>query len=509
MAEEQSITERAIQSSGWLFARGFLVRLIRIVPLAVLARELSPADFGLVALAQVILNFLVLSSSNGVPLFLVYDRDEGREERIHSAFWLNLVITILELCILAIAVPYTAYISRDPLLPSILIALGATFFLKQLTAIPDALIQRELNHRKLVIRDTVLDFTSGILAIVMALSGWGIWSLILPELISEPVRILWSSRAANWAPRLQIGIGHWKRILKYSLPLIGTNLVNLVANDGDTVLIGAILGQRPLGYYNLAWQTSNIVGRTVGGVVSTISFPALSMVKDNWARIRNAYLRMLSLLAVVSFPVLFGIFVLAEDLIRIVYGPNWENSVILLRIFLMFTIVRSVTSQSVTIFNIVGKPEIGFKFTLAFLPFYIFAILTGIRFGLVGVAVSVAVIRIAGGVVSFWLAGKSLEIPFRESIKTMAPTGLIVVFMGAIAWLSNQILLAWDFNIFIRVGICLSLSILTYIFGIAFFAPDAYKSVTHLIKAFSPSLGQKLDIIERNIKLLKGKIFVP
>lgn len=481
-----------------MFARQLVVRMINLAAVAILARHLSPADFGLVALAQVVLQFLVLSQTNGIGAYVIYDRAPGWENRTHSAFWLNFVITVVELVLLFGAMPVVSRLFVQPELPYVLAVLGATYFVQQMGVVPDSLIQRKLRFRSIVVRDTLLNILLGILGVAMALTGWGIWSLVIPSLITKPISVVASVAIARWRPGLRPGLRDWWPIAKYSVPLIGMGVLGLVANDGDTLLVGKILGSQPLGFYNVAWQLSNLVGHNVTGVVGAVAMPALAMVSSDIARLQEGYRRMVRLLGLVTFPLLFGLFALADDAVQLVYGPGWEPVVVLVRIFIIFTVVRSVTSPSAIIYNVVGRSDIGFKFTLGFLPFYLAAILLGSQRGVVGIAIGVTVVRTIGGIIAFAISVRLIDLPFARTIVALFPGAAIGLVVATLVWGANMLLATWDVALVARLVLCPGIAGLLYGVGLALFNREAYKEVIGLIPSLlPPSIWIKLAPLER------------
>ncbi len=345
MTDPSGIAERTVHSAGWMLLRRVAANLVRLAAVAVLARHLSPAEFGVVALAQVVLQFITLVGEGGIGTYVIYDAEVGREERAHAAFWLNLVLTVLQAALCLALLPLVGPLFDSAQVTGILAALVAVFFVRQLAIVPEALLQRDLRHPVLARRDIVVDLASAALSVVLVLAGAGVWSLVVPALVLEPLRLLVAVVTAQWRPRRPFHTAQWRRILRYTAPLMGSNVLIPVTNDGDTLLVGRLLGATTVGFYNVAWQLSNLVGRNVTTVVSSVTMPALALLRDDRDRLRAAYLRMVGFLSVVCLPLLVGMAVLAGDLVPTLYGPRWQPAVTLLRIFVVFTLVRSLTFQ--------------------------------------------------------------------------------------------------------------------------------------------------------------------
>ena len=501
--EAQTITQRSVKGSAWLFSGRLVANVIRLAAVAILARHLSPGDFGLVALAQVLLQFSVLAADNGIGTYVICDRETGWERRMSSAFWLNLGLTAGQLLILCAATPFLSRFYENWMLGQVLSGLAVVFLFQQMAVVPEALVRRNLQYQNLVVRDTVCQFITAVFSVAMALAGWGIWSLVIPQVIMEPVRFVAILSIAKWRPRFSAGLEAWPKIIRYSANLLGMNFFGLIANDGDTLLVGKVLGVTSLGYYNLAWQLSNLVGRNVTGVVSAVALPALAILKEDVSRLQSAYRRLLRMLAAISFPFLMVLFVLAPDLIRLVYGPRWDPVTTLLRIFIVFTVVRSVTSPCALIFNIVGRPDVGFKFAFAFLPFYVAAIYVGSWWGLIGVATGVMIVRTSGAVLALALSTRLISLSFMRIIADLTVVGIAALVANGIVWAVNIYLMAQSIDPITRVVTCVVCAGILYSLCLARFDRKTYGEVTKLVSSLIPNVGSQLNRL-MNHPLLVG-----
>jgi O-antigen/teichoic acid export membrane protein len=380
--------------------------LLNLAVIAILARRLTPADFGLVAIANVLLQFLRVLVSQGANNYVIYDNEEGREERASAAFWLDLSLAILCSSIGLLLIPFLTKFYEQPELGGILFALVLKIPLDSLSKIPDSIIRKSLDFKKLEIRDTVLEILTGILSVVLALSGFGVWSLVIPALVVSPFRAIAIFAISKWRPVLNPYFHHWPRVFKYSLHVIGNTITTFIISEADTLFIGKLMGTKPLGIYNLSWQSANLVCRTIVNLSNRVTMPALSSVSNDMGRLKYALERILQLIALVTFPLLIGLFVVAEEFIMTLYGPQWMEAVLPMRIMLVYAMRYTVGSPTGAIFKVIGKPEIGFKIGLATVPFYFASLYLGSFYGIVGIAVGITLVRTVSGIVSFGMVSK-------------------------------------------------------------------------------------------------------
>lgn len=481
--------------------------LINLGVMAILARQLSPADFGLIALSSVILRFLVVLGAEGISEFVIYDNQEGREERVQSAFWMDLAFASSCVLVGLLCVPYVTTYYTEPLLGMVLTVLFLRYLIDTTSKVPDALLKKRLDFQKLVVRDTILEIFSSLLSVLMALNGWGVWSLVIPSFAISIIRTIVVFRLANWRPGFAFHVRHWPKIFSYSANVIGGTFTSYVITDGDTLLIGKVLGSQALGVYNLAYLAANLVTRNVTGLVNKLAFPTLSSISGNIDQLRNAVKRMLLLLSLITFPLLIGLFVVADDFILTLYGPQWTEAILPLRIMLVFALRHSVGTTSSVLFKAVGRTDISFKLGAATIPFYLISIWLGAKQGIVGVAIAITVVRTLFGLISFELMGRCLKQSFWQVIAPMAPSFSASCLMGGVVYLANLILdpMLGGSNV-LSLIISVAIGGLTYLFLLR----TIYHSIAEeLARTTAPMLGPLQGLVVRilNVNSIKGDVY--
>ncbi len=429
---------RAVQGGMWLGLRQVMLNVARLATIGILARQLGPADFGVVALATTLLRFILLFSEGGTTSYILYYREQDWLEEAKAVFWFNEATTFAQCALVGAALLIIPAIYDQQSLVPVLGALLAVFFVRQAGIVPEAIARREFRYKLLSVRDTVINFATAGLSVVMALTGWGVWSLVLPNLVFEPVRLAWIYFAVRFRPGWRWGFDRWRRVFRYTKHLIGSEVLQLALNDGDTLLVGTTLGTVELGFYNLAWQLSVLVGRNIVTVVTDISGPSLANVSGEAGR-GPAYRHMVHLLAVTTLPLQSLQFFLASAIVNLLYGTGYAEVIPVLRILLLFMAVRAITSVCGVLFAMEGRPDVGLRLSLFTLPFYVASIFIGSRWGLVGVATGVTVVRITGGTVGLILSLRLLKGPIRSVFVQMIPALASSIGAGLISFITYSV----------------------------------------------------------------------
>jgi PST family polysaccharide transporter len=415
------------------------VQIISFVAVAVLARQLSIRDFGLIALANLFLLFLTVFASQGVNQFIIYDRCEGFQNRARAAFWLNLAVSFFILATGLIAAFPVSRFFEEPMLLSIIPVLLVRCPFEGMTRIIDAGLNRDMKFRAVEIRDTLVQGTAAVASVVMALSGAGVWSLVIPTVVLSPLQTIVAFASSTWRPGWNPEYKSWPRILSFSLPVSGSTFTSFFITQGDTLFVGRLLGAGQLGLYDLAWRTSNLFSRKIVNVGNKLLFPVICHKLERGEALGQPLKRLLTVLSSVAFPCLVCLFILADDFVYVVYGAKWHDTILPLRILLIYAMRQVVGSPFGPVLNAIGRPDLIFKTGLLTLPFYGLAIWFGSHYGIIGVASGVTLVRTVAGLCMFSVVASQINEstlallkPLRSPLAAASLMGLALIVAEAV-----------------------------------------------------------------------------
>ena len=294
------LRKKTVKGITWTIASQLARLIITLVVLAVLARLLSPKDFGLIAMVAVFSNFFALTNDMGLSSAIIQKRDVT-EEDLSSAFWVNLLEGLAVTVIFLVLAPVIAGFYSKSVLKPIIMVLSMTFTIASLGMIQSALFSKRMDFRTLAIVEIVASALGGGVAVAMAATGFGVWSLVSQSLAQTLVLATLLFVFSGWKPRLLLRWQPIKGLLGYGLPLMGFNFVNYFSRNLDNLLIGKYLGATQLGYYDVAYRSLLFPLSNVSAVIGRVMFPALSHLDDDKARVRAAYIRATRVLHPVSW----------------------------------------------------------------------------------------------------------------------------------------------------------------------------------------------------------------
>ncbi len=431
-----SLRRKVMVSVSWLAIAQVARRGWGLLVTAVLARLLVPSDFGLVALTLMATGGLAIFSDMGLASALV-QRAEVDEEHLSTAFWVNVALGVaLALLGMALAFPLSR-LYHEPRAGALLMAMMLTLPLSSVGQVPGVLLQRRLEFRSLALIDLGSSLASGLLGLLLAHEGAGVWALAAQYIGLALLSSLGRLIASRWRPRLLFRPQRVRDLLSFSASVLGGALVNYAVCNIDNALIGGALGTAALGMYVMAYNLVLLPGQSIGGLVNQVLFPALASMQNDPARLRGAYLRALRVVALLAFPCVAGLGATAPLFVHVVYGPQWAPAVPLLEVLCIVGLWQAINLSSM-IFYAMGRPNVVLGWAIVSLAVLCVGFAVGVHGGAVGVAWSYAVLTPIVCLVPHLLAYRFISLRLPLFAAAVLPFLCASLIMAAMVRLSLQ-----------------------------------------------------------------------
>jgi O-antigen/teichoic acid export membrane protein len=401
----------------------------------VLARLLSPNDYGLVGMSGTVLGFVQIFNTFGFRSAII-QKKEITDSHYSTAFWMTLAISTILYLITLLASPLAAIFFKEPKLVGIMAVSALGFIITSLSTIQLAMLEKQLDFKKITIIELATAVTNGIVSISLALSGHGVWSLVWGSVAGQSVAIPLTWFLIRWTPALKFDRAAFNDLFTFGAHLTGATLVNYFARNADNLIIGRVLGSGALGYYALAYNLMLKPLQYVSSNLARVLFPALSAIRDDKEKTRQTYLKVVQAISILTFPMMTGLLFLAPDLIHAVYGAKWMPVVPIFQILCLLGAIQSIGTTVGIIYISQGRADLQLKYTLIFSPIIVASFFVGVQWGTVGVAsaylMSSGSIWIWSHVVANRLIGLRLAPLFkRMAPATMASIGMYLVLNAA------------------------------------------------------------------------------
>jgi O-antigen/teichoic acid export membrane protein len=350
-----SLRHRTVSNMAWVAVGNGAIAVLKIVVLVFLTRLLSPADFGLVGAALVVITFSVNFSQLGLGPALV-QRPSLEPRHISTAFVASTALGLLVGLTIWSAAPLIAQFFRMDNLTPVVRWLSLVFPITGLSATPDGLLQRELRFRVLAHRDVLAYGVGyGAVGIGLAALGWGVWALVAAQLAQVTIRTAILLRAA---PPLLCSRPTWasfKELMEYGVGQSIGRMGIILANQADNLVVGRWLGAVALGLYSRAYQLMSVPTGLLGDVLDKVLFPTMARVQDEPRRLASAYLQGVACVGLMTLPLGVVVAVLAPELVAVIFGSRWEALVPAFQVLMLGMMFRMSSRMGESLARATGK----------------------------------------------------------------------------------------------------------------------------------------------------------
>jgi lipopolysaccharide exporter len=428
------LSRLASRGALWQSVSFFGGKVLLLAATVVLARVLTPEEFGLVSLALVVIGFIDVIAALGVSQALIY-LDASRR-RTNAALITTMTVGIGFAVALALAAPVVGDQLNQPDTVPLLRLLAVSLFAGSFGVVPDTLLRKSLDFRRRVPVQLSLSATRGVLAIVLALTGFGVWALAIAQVVAQCVSsaVAWS--LVDYRP----GRDLWRvrrqtlsELLHFGLPTALNGLLSTLVLNIDYVIVGRVLGATQLGLYTLAFRVPEMLIVAVFQIVSSVAFPAYSQASKNLERVRRAYVRVVRLQS--SYGLMMGglLCVLAPLVITEVFGSEWESATRAMQALAVYAAFRSLGMGVTDLLKGIGRPNLAMLIALARFLIVSIALLSVASMGITAVAVTQAATALVLMVLVQVVAARSIGLRARDLVLSYVPGMLAGVVAVAVS----------------------------------------------------------------------------
>jgi len=355
-----NLKTRVMVGLGWIAGANFFGQVITWGITIVVMRILSPADYGLLAMATVFVAFLSLMSTAGLGPAIVQAR-EIDEDKLRQLLGLIIIINVALFLLLFIAAPFIAVFFGEPRLVDIIRVISSQFVISSLAVIPESLLARELKFKTRALVDLLSNILGGFLTLWLAVSGYGVWSLVVGTIVSVTGKTVGLNLAApylRWPSFSLRGTGH---LVAFGGKITAGRILWFFYSQADMFIAGKLLGKESLGFYSVAMHLASLPVQKISGILNQVAFPAFAQIQHDPSMIARQFSKAIRILSFFSFPVLWGISSIAPELVRLLLGSKWEQAILPLQILPAIMPFRMISNFLPSALDAVGRPDISVK----------------------------------------------------------------------------------------------------------------------------------------------------
>ena len=425
----ESIRPRVIRSGIWSLGGNWFSRAIGIIKLIILARLLSPIDFGIVGLATLSVNVLNVFSETGVEAALI-QKDKIARAELDTAWTLAIARGLVLFTFLFLNAGWIASYFDNITLKPVLRAMSVTFLLAGFTNIGVIYFQKELNFKKKVILDSTADIAGAVSAVILALYIRNVWALVAGAITWVTVKCLASYWLHPYRPRIRWDWPMAKSLLNFGKHIFWISVVTFIVTCGDDALVGKLMGVTLLGFYTMAYSIANIPVSSLAGIIGKISFPAYSLLEKEPERLKAAFLQVFETVVIILLPVTGLIMLLAQDFTLTCLGQKWLPMVPALRVLCLLGLFRGISNLFAPVQLAMNKPNIQSRIkTIELLVFIILVYPLAVRWGLIGICWGVTLIYTISALVNMIYTSRLLSLLGINLAKTLIFPFIILIIL--------------------------------------------------------------------------------
>jgi O-antigen/teichoic acid export membrane protein len=474
---------RALVVAGvlWKLVSQGMQQGARLVVALILARLLTPEQFGVAAEVLVFSSLVVVFADLAVGAALI-QRDEIDEDDRSTAFWACVVAGVtFTLLGIALAGPIAAFYD-EPAIKPLFTVLSFVFLATSLTTVQESLLVRDMNFRVLETRKMIATIGGAAVGIGVAAFGGGSWAVILQSLTLAvcSTALLWGM--SPWRPRLRFSWASLRGMASFSGYIFGHRLLFFVHRNSDNLLIGRFIGAAPLGAYAIAYNVILVPFSRIAVPIQDVLFPAFSRIQGDRERIAEGWIRVTRLVAAISVPALVGLAVVAPDFVTVVLGDKWHAAAPVIQVLAWVGILQSLQSLNTGILEAVGRARTIFRYTVVFFAAHLIAFAVGLHWGIVGVAVGYSISTTLIEPAYLWLTSRAVGISPWRFLRALAGVVQAAVAMGIVVAGARAGLLSLGAPALVRLLACTLVGAAAYAGLCAWRAPEVVGEVRELAR---------------------------
>lgn len=435
-----------IESGGRLFISFFLS--------IIMARLLSPAEFGLIGMLSIFLVMSTLFFDGGLGQALVKKQDARLIDEC-SMFYCNIFIAVLAVLILCLCAPAIASFYNVPQLIPLTYALSLTIIISSFGLIQQVLLKKHLNYKPLVKVNLIALIVSGVAGIVFAWYGFGVWALVFRTVISNLLRTIFLWLLSSWRPRLIFSFSSIKEMLSFSWRIFVAGFFNIIFDNIYAVIIGKLFTPAELGFYFRGRNLQQLPSKFIKNSVSRTSFPVFSKLQDDIIKLKSAVRTAMTNLALVAFPVMSGLALVAYPLVKVLLTNKWILCVPYLQVLCFANLLLPFIIINTNSLKALGRPDLFFYLDVGRKILIVISIAISWKYGIVAMLIGLGLVNATAFILSLICNSRMIQYRLIEMIIDFAPVSLVTVIMGCAVWCVSYYLSS------INLIVCLLIQIVT------------------------------------------------
>ncbi len=426
-----SLKQKTVSGLLWSFIDQFANLGITFIVGIILARLLSPREFGLIGMITV---FIAVSESfinSGFSQALIRKKDCTQTD-YSTVFFFNILVGVVLFIILFFSAPAIAKFFNEPELKSIVQVLGFVLIISSITLIQRTILTKRIDFKLQARISVIASVGSGIIAIIMAYNSFGVWSLVMQRLIKEAFNsvLLWLWN--RWKPMLVFSNQSFNELFGFGSKLLLVGLIDTLYRNIYFIVIGKYFSAQELGFYTRADQFKSLPSKNLNNIIGRVSYPVLSTMQDDIPRLKSNYVKLIRSTMFITFILMLGMAAVAEPMVIVLIGEKWRPSIIYLQMLCFVGMMYPLHALNLNMLQVQGRSDLTLKLEIIkkilAVPIIIIGIIWGIKIMIAGMMVNTLIAYYFN---SFW-SGKLIGYSIKQQIADVFPSFVLALIMAGV-----------------------------------------------------------------------------
>lgn len=410
------LKEKTISGVKWNALGRFSTQGISFVIGLLLARRLSPSDYGVVGMLGIFFAIAQTFIDSGFGSALIRKKDCSDED-FSTAFYFNIAVGIVSFITLFLSAPYIAKFFDTPILLDVTRVLSINLFINSLTIVQHAKLNTAIDFKSQAKVSLLSTLISGIIGLAMAYSGFGVWSLVYQSVSLAIVRAILLWHATQWRPQRTFSRDSFRYLFGFGSKILSASLLHTVYANLTTILIGKFYTAKDLGYYSRGESLATLPSSNITGILQSVTYPILAKIQDDDTRLIQAYRKYISMTSMVIFFGMCLLAALAKPFILTLLTDKWANSIIYLQIFCFAWMFDHLCALNLNILYVKGRTDLVLRLEIIKKTISISMIVAAIPFGVLAICISRALYTQIAVVINTYYTGKLYGLGYFDQVR--------------------------------------------------------------------------------------------
>lgn len=474
--QQDSLKNKTKKGLAWSFIEQFATQGIQFLFGIILARLLSPNDYGIIAMPLVFLAIAQCFIDSGFYGALIR-KPNLTEEDLSTAFYFNIGVGVICYCVLFLTSPLIADFYQTPILSDLLKVTALATLFNPLCAVQQAILTRKIDFKTQAIVSLSGALFSGVIGLTLAFNGFGVWSLVCQQVGGYLIRTILLWILGNWFPKSIWSWDSFSYLWGFGSKMLGSGLLDTIYNNIYPIVIGKFFSAQDLGNYTRAQQFSNLPSCNITSVLKRVTLPVLSSIQNENERLERNYRKILKLSAFIIFPLMMILSAVADPLVRILLTDKWEGCIILLQIMCFALMWYPIHAINLNLLTVKGRSDLFFRLEVLKKIIGIAIMCVTIPNGIIWMVSGGIVSSMISLVINTYYTGKLISIGYLKQMKDLLPIFVASLLVYIIAHFS-MVLFA---NVYLKLLLGTIIGVFIYILSAKIFFKTELNDVISLI----------------------------